>query len=126
MDNKRVNNKKMNSEKVDNKRVDDRRVDDDRINNDKSMNGKKVDNKGMNDKRIDVSEVVDERIVHKRVNERTKKAMRIELPEEDNHEIRPTKRHKFSTTDVQINLQNLLFETRPMFNKHQHIYFIEV
>ncbi|CAG8669583.1 3570_t:CDS:2, partial [Dentiscutata erythropus] len=95
---RRVDIERVDNERVNNKRVDDRRANDKRINNNKRMDSKKIDNKDMNDKRINADENVDERIVYKRVNKKMKKAMRIELSEEDNHEIRPTKRYKLSTT----------------------------
>ncbi|CAG8448768.1 12851_t:CDS:2, partial [Dentiscutata erythropus] len=83
VDNERVNNKKMNSEKVDDKRVD---------------NGR-VDNKSMNNKRIDAGEDIEK--TNARIDKKMDKRIvykRIKLPEEDNHGIRPTKRHKLSTT----------------------------
>ncbi|CAG8727265.1 14022_t:CDS:2, partial [Gigaspora rosea] len=105
-----INNERVNdNERVDNdKRVDGNKIEDDykriendeRMNNDKRMNDEKVDNKRVDDNE-DTSKDINERIVHKRVNERTNKAIRIELPEKDNYEIRPTKRHKLSTTVIQ-------------------------
>ncbi|RIB04966.1 hypothetical protein C2G38_2047990 [Gigaspora rosea] len=113
---KELENKQVDNERINNKRVCDKRVDNERADGDEIINNERVnDNERVdNDKRVDGNKIEDDykRIENdermnndKRMNDEKVDNKRVddneELPEKDNYEIRPTKRHKLSTTVIQ-------------------------